>query len=360
MQVTLMPGETGTGGGKGGNVSNKHLESKIAKAVREDSKTLGRPTSTASFRTLVPDLSDEIVKDVVIDMVSKEKYWDIKRVRAVTKLDYLFSNRYLTQEQAERLALIGEFETDLVAHVRESAKTDRTVRLSSVATVGPALRTPEIEAGLAEIAANAECSDIKQVVVFSGAAFLYSDRFMAKDRAEALARGDELRRKALTLVREDSQYSSKVTRFEKLATIAPDLKAGEIEDVLETVLKNNPDVIRLPGRSGTGYFYSNRHMTENYAKILARVEEADPCYTIAEMVREESRIYPRPTNIELFKYGMFNIDRERLDEFVKKVLDENEDINGYRSANGNVYLYSTQYLPDAQAALIVERKEHPE
>ena len=360
MQGTQIPGDTGTSRRQGDNVSNKQLESRIAKMVREDSKTLVRPTSTASLMALAPGLSADITDDAVIDLVSKEKYWDIKRVRAVTRHNYLFSNMYLTQEQAERSALIGEFKTDLVDRVRESSREERPVRLSSVASVGPALRTHEIEAGLAEIAADAECSDIKQVVVFSGAAFLYSDLFMAKDRAEARARGDELERKALTLVREDSQYSAKVTRFEKLATIAPDPKEGEIEHVLDTIMKNNPDVIRLPGLTGPGYFFSNRHMTENYAKILARVEEADPCYTIAEMVREESRIYPRPTNIELFKYGMFNIDRERLDEFVKKVLDENEDINGYRSANGNVYLYSTQYLPDAQAALIVERKEHPE
>ena len=137
MQGTQIPGDTGTSRRKGDNVSNKQLESRIAKMVREDSKTLVRPTSTASLMALAPGLSADITDDAVIDLVSKEKYWDIKRVRAVTRHNYLFSNMYLTQEQAERSALIGEFKTDLVDRVRESSREERPVRLSSVASVGP-------------------------------------------------------------------------------------------------------------------------------------------------------------------------------------------------------------------------------
>jgi hypothetical protein len=360
MQATQLRREKVTPAKKTGAISAKALVGKVAKKVREDSRSLGKPTSIDSIKALAPDLKTEDTDAVLQAIATKEKYWDIKPVRAVTRLDYLFSNQYLTQEQAGRLALIGEFETDLVAQVREKSRTEKMVRLSSVAGVGPELKTAEIEAGLAGIAGNPEYKDIKQAVTFSGAAFLYSDQSLTQDRAEVLARHEELQTKTLIRIREDSQYSAKLTGFSSLSTLAPDLKPGEIEGILNEITQDATDIKSLPARKGPGYFFSIRHMTENYARILARVEANDPLYTIVEMVREESRIYPHPTNIELFKYGMFNVDRDRLDDYVKQVVEENEDINGYRSSKGNVYLYCTQYLPDERAALIVERDEHPE
>jgi len=101
-------------------------------------------------------------------------------------------------------------------------------------------------------------------------------------------------------------------------------------------------------------------MTGNYAQILARVEENDPCFTISETVREESKIYPRPTNIETFKYGLFNINRDELDTHIARTMEQYPDIKLLRASSGGVYLYSTLYMTEDQALLVAEHREHPD
>lgn len=360
MQATQTQSQAGHAAVKNAKtLSLKDLQKKMAGRIREDSKR-GQPTDTLSLKLVFPETLPEDMTRAIDGFSASGKYADMKRVMAVTKNDYVFSNLHITQQQASRLAFMKEFKADLVDNVRDSSRSGKLIRLSSVAKFGPSLTTAEIETGLTAISHDPDCGDIKQAATFSGAAFLYSEEYLDETSVIEIARNDELTRKVSTRIREDSQYSSKLTRFESLEALAPDVQPGEIDGILQSIKQDSSDIRSLPGRDGEEYLFCIRYMTENYAKILARVEANDPCYTILETVREESRVYPRPTNIELFKYGMFNIDREKLDEYVENVLEQNDDINGYRSSTGNVYLYSTTYLPDARAALIVERKEHPE
>ena len=359
MQATQLESQVGAVARKTRPISLKDLQKRLAARVRQDSNR-GQPTDTLSLKLMFPDTPADDIDKAIDGFSAVGKYSDIRRVMAVTRGDYLFSNLHITQEQAGRLAFLKEFKADLVDSVRDSSRSGKLVRLSSVAKFGPSLTTAEIETGLGAISRDPDCRDLKQAATFSGAVFLYSEEYLDETSVLEIARHDELARKVSTRIREDSQYSSKLTRFESLETLAPDVRPGEIEGILQAIKQDSSDIRSLPGRDGEEYLFCIRYMTENYARMLARVGANDPCYTILETVREESRVYPRPTNVELFKYGMFSIDREKLDEYVEKVLKDNDDINGYRSSTGNVYLYSTSYLPDAQAALIVEKKEHPE
>jgi hypothetical protein len=154
---------------------------------------------------------------------------------------------------------------------------------------------------LTEIAADPACADVKQVATFSGAAFLYSDSFLAEERVEALARHDELRAKAMTRIREDSQYSSTLTAFRSLAALAPDLKPGEIEGVLDET-EETTHIKSMPGRNNEELFRQPPHV-HNYARMLARVEANDPV-TLFSTVRGVQSI-PSPDQYRVFEVWGF-------------------------------------------------------
>ena len=88
-------------------------------------------------------------------------------------------------------------------------------------------------------------------------------------------------------------------------------------------------------------------MSGYYALVLGRVADKDPVATVAAMVRDESRIYPRPTCIEFFMEPMFKIPPGDLkavfDEMVQK--PDYSDIKlMVHPETGGVYAYSSQYL----------------
>lgn len=68
----------------------------------------------------------------------------------------------------------------------------------------------------------------------------------------------------------------------------------------------------------------------------------DLCATIAAMVRNESRVYPQPTNIELFMEPIFNIDPDELETHITRTLElaEFKDIQLIHASTDARYLYS--------------------
>jgi hypothetical protein len=132
----------------------------------------------------------------------------------------------------------------------------------------------------------------------------------------------------------------------------------------------NPDEIRKDPRyediktataaTGERFFYSTRHMSDYYALLLARVAAHDPCATIAETVRDESRIYPRPTCVLLFMEKLFGMKEADLKEIVDKALlkPEYNDLKMMvHPATGGVYLYSSQYMDADLAFALMDWQE---
>ncbi len=176
-------------------------------------------------------------------------------------------------------------------------------------------------------------------------------------------KAEKLHVKLAEKVRGDSKYLTELTSASALAPVQPGFNSEDIEAKLVELVKNSDhyrDIRSIEGPTGKVYFFSETYMTEAYARILARVRADDPCLTIAETVREESKIYPRVTNIELFKYGMFKIDRDGLDQYIARTQELYEDIKLIATPTGSVYLYSTLYLTPDWAAFLVKRQEHPD
>ncbi len=141
----------------------------------------------------------------------------------------------------------------------------------------------------------------------------------------------------------------------------PDLEPDKIAVNLAEVLRDDRyrDIKSVVASTGAVYLYSETYITRNYADILVRVEANDPCATIAGMVRDESRIYPRPTNIELFKEQVFNIAPDELETHIAGTLERQEfqDIKLIHASTGARYLYSDLYMDEDYARSLVEWEE---
>jgi len=120
------------------------------------------------------------------------------------------------------------------------------------------------------------------------------------------------------------------------------------------------DIKPVTTPSGEVCFHSDAYLNGNYATILMRAQANDPCATVAETVRDASRIYPRPTPVQVFREKAFGIDPEKLDALVAETLTKPEfpDIKKMvHPSTGAVYLYSTKYMSDGQAWYIMDWEE---
>lgn len=135
------------------------------------------------------------------------------------------------------------------------------------------------------------------------------------------------------------------------------MEQEQLLDILEQVF-DNPDFadIKTIQGSESQYFYSSNHMTESYAKMLVRIEDKDLLKMVAETVRHESKIYPRPTDGKLFSTSPFSFSAEQLDDVVSQIKNQEnyQDIQETRASNGAMYLYSNRFMTREHAIALTE------
>lgn len=117
------------------------------------------------------------------------------------------------------------------------------------------------------------------------------------------------------------------------------------------------DIESLQGQ-GDLYFYSTLYMSGSFARIQARLRDKDIKVTIAESVREESRIYPRPALRSQFLSEPFWLSEEEIDQALEELRTSEEycDIHPCVTSDGTRYLYSDKYLTEAHALSLVDTR----
>jgi len=202
--------------------------------------------------------------------------------------------------------------------------------------------------------------DIKAIAGANGDVYLYSDRHLRRQEAHNLLRAEETRAQVARRVRTDSSEKQRLTPLGDLGMI-PGAEPGKVEDHLNLLLDDEryKDLKLVSNSRGLRYFYSDAHMTATYATVLARAEANDPLGTIASTVREDSRIYPRPTSLGTFSAPIFNMDVRQLERYAEEIVSRPEfaDIKITRASNGATYLYSEQFLDPDWAKSTVEWEE---
>lgn len=174
------------------------------------------------------------------------------------------------------------------------------------------------------------------------------------------AREEALEQKLAELL----NYIRHQSREGELVNIA-DLKFAEDfpeEDRAEVMarLEASEEIKRLEASDGRVFLYSSAFMVDRYAKTLLQREENDPRLLVAETVREESQLYPRPTPVNVFTLPPYKLPKQILDTVVAElVADEGDyaDIKEVIASTGARYLYSDRHLEKQYAEYLVEWQE---
>ena len=139
------------------------------------------------------------------------------------------------------------------------------------------------------------------------------------------------------------------------------LKSEDEEDrakfgtLLDDVIKHNEDLREISGKKAAIHYYSQRSMTEAYARIL--IQKVDgPLTLMAETIRENSRRYPRPVRLDIFEEPPFDLTPEEISLCLKEMVEQEEyhDIQQTTTSIGTVFLYSKLYLEPDYASMLAE------
>ncbi|MGL5279781.1 MAG: hypothetical protein ACRC8M_12025 [Cetobacterium sp.] len=145
-------------------------------------------------------------------------------------------------------------------------------------------------------------------------------------------------------IRESSRLGKLISKNE-LEKEPLKIKASKIEKVIEELKSNEKtkDIDIIKGKEEI-YFYSKDYISDTYRDVLYNLKEKNIEETIVELVRMESRIYPRPTSLEIFKLNPFN--RKDIDDLIERILKNKEytDIKSVEASNGAKYLFSDTYM----------------
>ncbi len=161
---------------------------------------------------------------------------------------------------------------------------------------------------------------------------------------------------AVELIRNNTK-EIKLTKSEDLAVEPISLNQDELNTLWQDISNNEEYVdIKKIKQSKNIYFYSDISMTSNYATMLARIEDKDLLKIVAETVRNESKLYPRPTEARLFYISPFSFDENVFEDVLEKLKehDDYKDICKTKASNGALYLYSNKYMSKDHAEALTE------
>jgi hypothetical protein len=187
-------------------------------------------------------------------------------------------------------------------------------------------------------------------------------------RETSLNRKDSSRQKAILVATSIIREKSKEGRFVLTEEVLSELlnrgvlesekegdRFAEASSILEETLNRNEDLRERKGKDGLSRYYSSLTMSEAYATLLTRKEE-DLLLMMAEVIRENSAIYPRPVPLDIFIEPPFDLTQEEILECLGKMGQQAEyqDIAQTTTSVGTVFLYSNRHLDPDHASMLAE------
>jgi hypothetical protein len=125
--------------------------------------------------------------------------------------------------------------------------------------------------------------------------------------------------------------------------------------MISRVVEENGDLRKISGTNEISHYYSSQSLSEAYAGILVR-KEGNRLEFIAQIVRENSSIYPRPVPLDIFVESPFDLTRKEVLDCLGKMAEQQEyqDIAQTTTSIGTIFLYSNRCLEPAYGSLLAE------
>lgn len=157
--------------------------------------------------------------------------------------------------------------------------------------------------------------------------------------------------------REANRLKVPTLRDQREAQEAPEpreITEAYFNQVVDTALARDCGVANLTSWDEKEYFHYRPLLSASYARILSA--KNNPAEMICDLVREHSRIYPRPVTIGTFQEEPFNLKPEELQELMQSFPKDpkKSDIKFTTSSLGTVFLYSNKYLEDDYADFLAQ------
>ncbi len=220
-----------------------------------------------------------------------------------------------------------------------------------------------ISAILTEMAAEDGYKDIKAITTATGLVFVYSDTYITADDAAAKGLVEEAKSMLASAIRADSRDNVKLTPINALYALAPDADPT-ITDALLKGMRSEArfaDIKTVTASNGDVYFHSDNYLVDSYAVTLLMAMAGDHCATIAGTVREESNIYPRTTNVAIFReQRVYGIPPNDLEVIIADTLGKPEYVDIKKivhPSTGAVHLYSDRYIAEDRAWAMMDWEE---
>ena len=251
---------------------------------------------------------------------------------------------------------------DIQTRIAEKVRSDSRERtwLTGTATIEALFTEDDPDVRFEEMMADPRFEDIKWVRSPSGQILFYSDQYLTPEQASEESAVESALVSVSEQVRADSQQVT-LTPMAAVITLIPEALSEHPDRIVERLAEvpQYQDIQKVIGPAGMEYLHSEEHISGSYARILARADADDPLATMAETIREESRVYPRVTSLATFTEEVFDIEPARLDDYVEQMLSSEEyaDIQKVVMSNGAVYLFSDRHLDPRLAARQAEDAE---
>ncbi len=115
------------------------------------------------------------------------------------------------------------------------------------------------------------------------------------------------------------------------------------------------DIVLLYGKKAV-YLYSKPLLSHSFAHALFLTTENDDLTTFIDVVRSESRTYPRPVSILSFMNPPYLWSTDKTRTIYREVKDQEalDDIRSCVTSENETFFYSTLYLSDAQGKALAE------
>jgi len=178
-----------------------------------------------------------------------------------------------------------------------------------------------------------------------------------------IKKGEAAAKAIIVMIRQSSEAGQLISETEILRRVAdqqllaspaadPEEEAGKI---LKKVREESGDLNELIAQDGSRRYYSSQFMTETYAMILLR-KQGDSLRFIAEIVRQNSEVYPRPVPLDIFTRPPFDLTRQEVLNNLERMAAEEEyrDIVPTTTSASRMFLYSTLYLESEYASMLAE------
>jgi hypothetical protein len=127
------------------------------------------------------------------------------------------------------------------------------------------------------------------------------------------------------------------------------------QTLIQDVTSRHDDIKAVIDSAGHPFYYSERFMTGAYAGVLLLKGEG-LLRMMAEVIREQSRIYPRPVPVALFQCSPFDLSEDQISVGLKEMLRKSpyRDIAQLTTSTGALFVYSTNYLDLDHASMLAE------